>query len=37
MASSNPSRFLKFLAFAGVSLAILCLALQPVNALDFNF
>jgi soluble lytic murein transglycosylase-like protein len=37
MARSNPSRFLKFLAFAGVSLAILCLALQPVNALDFNF
>ncbi|MFA0888320.1 MAG: transglycosylase SLT domain-containing protein [Synergistales bacterium] len=37
MARSKPSRFLKFLAFAGVSLAILCLALQPVNALDFNF
>jgi soluble lytic murein transglycosylase-like protein len=37
MARSNPSRFLKFLAFAGVSLAILCLALQPVNALDFSF
>ena len=37
MARSNPSRFLKFLAFAGVSLAILCMALQPVNALDFNF
>ncbi len=37
MARSNPSRFLKFLAFAGVSLAILCLALQPVNALDFTF
>jgi soluble lytic murein transglycosylase-like protein len=37
MARSNPGRFLKFLAFAGVSLAILCLALQPVNALDFTF
>ena len=37
MARSNPSRFLKFLAFAGVSLATLCLALQPVHALDFSF
>jgi len=37
MARSKPSRFLKFLAFAGVSLAILCMASQPVNAVNLKF